>query len=407
MLKDLDRLMDERGIDAIVVVKTGSSANPAFTYVTRGGHFTTAYYVHQKGKTPHLVHGPMERDQAAATGYATSDFNAHAMMEILEAEPDEGRARIKLVRRILGDLGVHGRTAFYGIDDIAKAHTLLLGLAAEMKEIQVVAESGESLLDVARRTKDDWEIGEIKKAARGTIAGMAAVREFLREAPRRDGRLFRPDGKPATIGDLRRLLRITFAEHGLIESQGSIVAGGRDCGVPHNQGDDAMPIAVGMPVLIDIYPQHSGGGYYFDMTRTFVAGEASDELRRTYQEVREARDRAFAAMKSGQRSRQYQDLTCDYFESKGHATVRQNPSIEEGYVHGLGHGLGLDVHEKPRMGGPKNNTDILEPGTVVTVEPGLYYPSRGYGVRLEDVAYVRPDGTIENLTDFPLEMELG
>lgn len=407
MLEDLDRLMGERSLDALVVVKGGSAANPAFTYVTHGGHFTTAYYVHRRGGEPHLVHGPMERDQAAATGYETSDFNAHGLIEITEAEPDEGRARLKFVKRLLGDLGVKGRVAFYGVDDIGKAHMLLTALGTEMKEVEVVAEASETLLDVARRTKGEREIEEMRKAAAGTIAGMAAARDFLREAPRRDGRLHRKDGKPATLGDLRRLVRIAFAEHGLIETQGSIVAGGRDCGVPHNQGDDTMPVTLGLPVLIDIFPQQSGGGYYFDMTRTFVAGKASDGLRRAYEEVREAHDRALAAMRSGERARKYQDLTCDYFESKGRVTIRTDPNAEEGYIHGLGHGLGLDVHEKPRMGGPKNNPDILEPGMVVTVEPGLYYPSKGFGVRLEDVAYVRPDGTIENMTDFPLEMELG
>jgi Xaa-Pro aminopeptidase len=97
---------------------------------------------------------------------------------------------------------------------------------------------------------------------------------------------------------------------------------------------------------------------------------------------------------------------CDVFERQGHATVRTNQGVEEGYVHGLGHGVGLAVHEGPRLGGPPTNTALLEPGHVVSVEPGLYYPSRGLGVRIEDLVAVKRDGSIENLTPAPYELEI-
>jgi len=94
------------------------------------------------------------------------------------------------------------------------------------------------------------------------------------------------------------------------------------------------------------------------------------------------------------------------FERQGHATVRTDQQVTEGYVHGLGHGVGLAVHEGPRLGGPATNTALLEPGHVVSVEPGLYYPSRGLGVRIEDLVAVRADGSIENLTPAPYELEI-
>ena len=101
-----------------------------------------------------------------------------------------------------------------------------------------------------------------------------------------------------------------------------------------------------------------------------------------------------------------QEVVCDLFEKRGHATVRSRQGTEEGYVHGLGHGVGLAVHEPPRLGGPPSNTQALEPGMVVTVEPGLYYPSRGLGVRIEDLVLVRSDGTLENLTPAPYDFEI-
>ena len=99
------------------------------------------------------------------------------------------------------------------------------------------------------------------------------------------------------------------------------------------------------------------------------------------------------SLKVGVACRSYQEKTCDVFEARGHATVRSHQGTEEGYVHGLGHGVGLAVHEAPRLGGPASNTQTLEPGMVVTVEPGIYLPGWG-GVRLEDDIYLGADGAV-------------
>jgi Xaa-Pro aminopeptidase len=122
--------------------------------------------------------------------------------------------------------------------------------------------------------------------------------------------------------------------------------------------------------------------------------------------VRRAFDSAMGTLKSGELCRDYQERTCDIFEKAGHATLRSNSTTEEGYCHGLGHGVGLAVHEPPRLGGPPSNKARLEPRMVITVEPGLYYPSRGLGVRIEDLVYVRPDGSMENLTPASYDLEV-
>ena len=113
-----------------------------------------------------------------------------------------------------------------------------------------------------------------------------------------------------------------------------------------------------------------------------------------------------AAAKGGVLCRSLQDLACDVFEKHGHATLRVNESAQEGYVHSLGHGVGLAVHEGPRLGGNELNTSVLTPGHVVSIEPGLYYPSRGMGCRIEDLVAVRTDGSIENLTPAPYSLEV-
>jgi Xaa-Pro aminopeptidase len=102
----------------------------------------------------------------------------------------------------------------------------------------------------------------------------------------------------------------------------------------------------------------------------------------------------------------YHSMACELFEAQGHATIKDDPSVQEGYVHSLGHGLGLHVHEAPWSGSTASEEDILAPGSVVTIEPGLYYPSKGMGCRLEDSVAVMPDGSFEILAAYPLDLIL-
>ena len=157
---------------------------------------------------------------------------------------------------------------------------------------------------------------------------------------------------------------------------------------------------------MDIFPQETISGYHFDMTRTFCVGEPKPELRELFETVKEAHVSSIGSFRLGAPAREYQDAVCDFFASKGHRTIREDDMSVEGYVHSLGHGVGLDLHERPKFSGSHANVDALVPGTVFTVEPGLYYPSKGIAVRLEDIVVAREDGMFENLTEFPLEMEI-
>jgi Xaa-Pro aminopeptidase len=111
-------------------------------------------------------------------------------------------------------------------------------------------------------------------------------------------------------------------------------------------------------------------------------------------------------LKSGGSCIEYQKLTCDMFEKMGHPTIQSTPNTTDGYNHSLGHGLGLDVHEKPWFGALAGSDDVLGPGMVFTIEPGLYYPEKGMGVRIEDTYYVGVDGSIQKCVDFPVDLIL-
>src|SRR5258708_39031936 len=140
------------------------------------------------------------------------------------------------------------------------------------------------------------------------------------------------------------------------------------------------------------------------MTRTWCINTAPAEVQAAYDDVMLAFRASVKALKVGEPGRSYQNMVCDYFESKGHPTSRSHPVTMSGYVHGLGHGLGLNIHEAPGMG--SFSQDVLQPRNVFTVEPGLYYPERGFGVRLEDTGYFDGAGTLHTLTEFPHDLIL-
>jgi Xaa-Pro aminopeptidase len=208
-------------------------------------------------------------------------------------------------------------------------------------------------------------------------------------------------GEPLTIGAVRRFIQAQEAALGLEDSQGFIFAQGRDAGVPHSVGEDSDVLEVGRAIVFDIFPR-GASGYYHDMTRTWSLGCAADDVQAAYDDVMVAFRTVMEALRVGEPTSRYQVMVLDYFEGRGHATQRSQPGTMNGYVHSLGHGIGLNVHEAPTFG--EKSKHVLQIGNAFTVEPGLYYPERGYGVRVEDSVYIDESGAVQRLTDFPYDL---
>ena len=260
------------------------------------------------------------------------------------------------------------------------------------------------MIGAARATKDDLEAKRIHEAGRRTCDIIAQTVEFLKSHRVKDDVLVEPGGTPLTIGRVHEEINRFIAERRLEDPEGVIFSIGRDAGVPHSKGAPTDVLALGKTIVFDIFPCESGGGYYADVTRTFCLGYASPEVEQAYRDVYECQVMLLAAYQAGTEARRYQQMTCDFFESRGHPTIATDSKTEVGYVHSIGHGLGLAVHEEPWFSDTPDNTDVLQPGHVFTCEPGLYYPERGFGIRIEDDVWIDPDGIVHSLTDYPKDL---
>lgn len=403
MRAQLDELMEQRNLDALLVVGD-ASANAVLNYLTGGVHLENAVIAKRRGGPLTLIHGPMERDGAATTGMQLIDreatYNTFALLK--EHDGDVLEARADYLARVTRDLGLAGRLGVYGTMDAGAAWRVLSRLN-ELIDGEVVGEYGASLFSLARETKDDREIAELREAGRLTCLVVGEVQEFIQSHAHSADIVMKRNDTPLTIGDIKAFIRTRQLYYGLVEDHDCIFAQGRDAGVPHNTGDPAMPLRLGQSIVFDIFPKRPSG-YFHDLTRTWSLGYATDEVLQAWEQTKTIFDTLIASLELGRPCRDYQTMACDYYESVGHATLRSKPGTQEGFVHGLGHGVGLDIHEEPRLSTATGNLTVLQPGHVVSVEPGLYYPERGFGVRIEDTIAFDESGTFLNLSDYPYDL---
>jgi len=405
MKSDLDRLMIESNVDAFLVVGPAQH-NPAMFYLTGGGHITNADLVKKVGELPVLFHGPMERDEAAKTGLITCSYDQFQFSDYLKKTNHNQidayalRYRDQLLRAGLDK----GTIALYGSTEIGPKFAIFQRLQQLFPQYQITGMIPDSIFLRAMMVKDSVEIERIRKMGVITTQVVHKVFNFLSEQKVKDNILLRNDGSLLTIGHVKSKINLWLAEAGAENPEQTIFAIGRDAGVPHSQGNDSDVIELGKTIVFDIFPCENGGGYFYDFTRTWCVGYASDEVISLYEQVKSVYDTVVSELKENMPFKQFQKRTCELFEGMGHPTILSNPSTLQGYVHSLGHGLGLHVHEMPFSGSTSNDDEILLKGSVFTIEPGLYYPERGMGVRLEDTYYVSESGTIEKMVDYPMNL---
>ena len=284
----------------------------------------------------------------------------------------------------------------HGIGSIAVPRTFPTGTADGLRDrgITVTVES-EAVVEEIRATKTEWEIDRIRATQRANETAMAAAEDLIASASVDDGTLVY-EGEPLTSERVKREIEITLLRQGCALDE-TIVACGVDAADPHDRGSG--PLRADELIVIDIFPRDKETKYFGDMTRTVARGDPGEEARRRYAVTNDAYEAALEAVEPGVTGADVHDAVCDVIEDAGYETLRSDPTTETGFIHSTGHGVGLDIHEGPRVS-PAGGT--LEPGHVITIEPGLYDPTVG-GVRIEDLVVVtESEDGYENLTDYPI-----
>lgn len=249
-----------------------------------------------------------------------------------------------------------------------------------------------------REVKNEKEINAIEKAQRaGEIALSEAIRA-IEGAAVRQGMLWE-SSEPLTAEKVRAIIEMSLLSRGC-EAPDIIIACGKGSSDPHWQGEGEL--LADEPIVIDMVPRSKKERYYSDMTRTVIRGSPSEELRNMYSSVKDAQEAALGKIKEGVNGTEIHNIVCDIIEERGYESGRGKTGVfTEGFIHSTGHGVGLDIHEAPRL---SENGKELKAGCVVTVEPGLYYKKTG-GVRLEDVVVITRAGC-KNLTIFEKNLVL-
>lgn len=273
-----------------------------------------------------------------------------------------------------------------------------IGLARQLRDHRIKVRVKEEGIFPEREIKRNDEIKKISAALMMAEVGLSEGLQALKQSKiGRNGKLMY-HGLPLTSEKLRSIIDVGIIQAGGLVSR-TIVACGRQACDPHESGHGVL--MAGQPIVLDVFPRSQKTGYFGDITRTIVRGRATEAARRLYHTVARGQEIAFAQMRAVSEASEIHKAVQDFFEKEGYKTCKKRGRMQ-GFFHGTGHGLGMDLHEAPRIS--PNSRDVLKPGHVVTIEPGLYYHEIG-GVRLEDVASLTSDGP-RNLTKFEKNLEV-
>jgi Xaa-Pro aminopeptidase len=270
-----------------------------------------------------------------------------------------------------------------------------LGFANEIKRNGIALETSNGLFWPAREKKTAEEIRLLERALRMTETGMKRGMEILKASKPGTGKKLKWAGKTLTSEILRAEIDSAILRAGGVPTN-TIVAGGDQACDPHERGFG--PLRADSLIILDIFPRDGKTGYWGDMTRTVVRGRASEQQRKLWETVKAGQALALKRIKAGADGMSIHQAITELFERRGFPTEVRN-GRRVGFFHGTGHGLGLEIHEYPRL-----QKVVLKAGQCLTVEPGLYYPGIG-GARIEDVVIVEKDGC-RILSRFPKQLEI-
>lgn len=381
------RSADPKATDARLII--GASETDANLFYATHFFAPDPFVYIEKDGTTYVMVSDLELDRARSEARVDQVVAQSEWMKKAEELGKEERRLLDALDLLLKELGV---SSLLVPGSLAVEHAD--GLRQRGYEVQVKS----APFFEGRLVKSSEEVEEITRVLKLTEAALDEAISEIRDAKvANDGSLLGADGAPLTSEEVRRIVSRRLIDQECLAAH-TIVAGGEQAIDPHEQGSG--PLRAGEPIILDVFPRCQRTGYYADITRTVIKGQATDTHRSMYEAVLEAMELAFGRIRDGADGQAIHQAVLDLFEAKGFPTCEKDGRMQ-GFFHGTGHGLGLEIHEPPRI---SKSPDMLKAGMVVTVEPGLYYLGQG-GVRVEDLVVVEADGC-RNLTTYPKFFEV-
>ncbi|WOF16693.1 aminopeptidase P family protein [Methanoplanus sp. FWC-SCC4] len=358
-----DRPLEAAGAEAYVLYS--SSDDPDMRYLTGFETGDPVFYIKKKGRKGTLVVPQMEAERAVSESHCDVVTRGDAgFFDYLKEEKDPAKATAKMVAALAGG-------------DILVPRTFPLYLAREMERLcKINIDKG--TVSGMRAVKTPDEADFIRHSQKITEDAISFAVSLIKSASAKTGEL-EINETPLTSDYLRNEIHCYLLKRGLL-ARDTIVSCGPETSMPHCKGSGVL--VENEPIMIDLFPQDTKTGYYADMTRTFVRGEPDGEIKNMFSVVREAKVLGKSMIREGVSGSAVHNAVVSHFEGSGYKTGT------EGFIHSLGHGVGMAVHEEPSLS--PSGKELLA-GNVVTVEPGLYYRSTG-GIRLEDMGLVLKEG---------------
>jgi Xaa-Pro aminopeptidase len=345
-------------------------------------------YFRIKGKC-HVVMNDLEIDRAKKQARHCRVISLSQYQNKLRGRGEKSTSLASVIRLLLNEKR---------LKKIFVPNNFPLGLARELRRLKVKLKVREGGFLPEREIKTADEVKKLSGALMMAEVGLAEGIQALKISKIGKDRKLIYRGAPLTSEKLRSIIDVAILQAGGLASH-TIVAGGKQGCDPHERGYGIL--RANETIILDVFPRSQKTGYFGDITRTVVKGQASEAIRKLYNTVLRGQELAFTQIRHNAVGAEIHGAIQKLFEKEGYKTGKRKGRMQ-GFFHGTGHGLGLEIHEAPRISSSSN--DILKAGHVVTVEPGLYYPELG-GVRLEDVAHVTATG-MKNLTKFEKVLEV-
>lgn len=396
MRGDLDAILAEKGAESLLLYSE-SFKNSNMYYLTKFLAPDPFIFFKKVDTDPVIVVNQMEYSRAQKQSIVKDvrSYFDYKYLEVVKTAKEPHLGTMKFIANVTKkELGADTK--------ICVPHNFPAMAADILREEGLTIKPMFDIVEKARETKDADEINEIRAVQAVAEEVTAEAIDLIANADVDANGILIVKKEPLTVGKVKSFLGHQFLDHGFVMEEDIIVACGPKGSDPHYFGDPQDVLKANQPIILDICPRSVQKRYWTDMTRTIVKGKASDKVRKMFNAVLEARNASIDAIQAGTLGSNVYNVCCDVLEKAGYETTRGGKQITRGLTHSLGHGVGLDIHEVPRMS--ELYKFPLKEHNIVTVEPGLYDPDVG-GLRIEDIVKVTKT-RCNNLTKMEIRLEV-